>query len=277
MEEKLSMSDIQKGAIQILKEIDNICNKLNIKYVLAYGTLLGAIRHKGFIPWDDDVDIMMPRKDYNILVKYFIENKEKLLPLKIFNTSTVKEYPYMISRISDIRYELDVKNEKKYGIGLFVDIYPIDGLGNDENKSKKLHNKASLYASMCFLSTRNSIKRENTKGICRILLKYPAFIIAKIFGKDFFMKNLTKLSQKFSYDESKYVSCVVWGAIDDIFPRSWLEERIKISFENETFYVPKEYDKFLRQSYGNYMKLPPLKEQKPHHYYEAYKKEGKWD
>lgn len=77
----ISMKEVQKGSLEILKKIDEICNQLNLKYYLAYGTLIGAIRHKGFIPWDDDVDIMMPRKDYDSLVQYFIDHKEELKDL----------------------------------------------------------------------------------------------------------------------------------------------------------------------------------------------------
>lgn len=90
------------------------------------------MRHKGFIPWDDDVDIMMPRDDYQKLISYFKDNSEKLKPLELFSYYNNEKYPHMISRISDSRYILDVDNEADYGIGLFVDIYPMDGVGNSE-------------------------------------------------------------------------------------------------------------------------------------------------
>ena len=86
----ISMQEVQKGSLEILKRIDKICAQLKLKYCLAYGTLIGAIRHKGFIPWDDDVDIMMPRKDYDTLVKYFIDHKDELKPLEIINPQVNK-------------------------------------------------------------------------------------------------------------------------------------------------------------------------------------------
>lgn len=184
----ISMREVQKGSLEILKKINEVCNQLGLKYCLAYGTLIGAIRHKGFIPWDDDIDIMMPRKDYDILVHYFIEHKKELSPFEIINPQVNERCPYTISRISDSRYQLDVDNEEYYGIGLFVDVYPLDGVGNTIEEYSKLKNISSRFASMCFLSTRQSVKRENTKSTLKYIIKFPAFIVAKLIGKKFFMK-----------------------------------------------------------------------------------------
>ena len=201
----ISMQEVQKGSLEILKRIDKICAQLKLKYCLAYGTLIGAIRHKGFIPWDDDVDIMMPRKDYDTLVKYFIDHKDELKPLEIINPQVNKKCPYTISRISDSRYKLDVDNEDDYGIGLFVDVYPLDGVGNSVAEYTKLKNKSSRYASMCFVSTRQKVKRENTKSNFKMAIKYPAFIVGKILGKDFFMNRLYQIAAGCDYDASQYI------------------------------------------------------------------------
>ena len=107
---ELSLSEIQAGSLRILKTIDKVCNILNLRYFLAYGTLIGAIRHKNFIPWDDDIDIMMPRDDYKLLIDYFIKHKDELTPLELFSYYNNPKYPYMISRISDNRFYLDVEN-----------------------------------------------------------------------------------------------------------------------------------------------------------------------
>lgn len=273
--EKLSMTEVQLGALEILKKIDSICKEMKLKYCLAYGTLIGAIRHKGFIPWDDDIDIMMPRRDYDILVDYFVKNKTKLAPFEIFNNREDSNYPYMISRISDSRYELDVDNEKSYGIGLFVDVYPLDGVGDTVEEYTRLKNKSSRYASICFLSTREAVKRENTKSFIKYLVKYPAFLVGKVLGKDFFMKKLEQMAANCDYDNSKYIGCIVWASDDGvrgIFPKEWFKETVEVEFEGHQFLAPKEYDKVLSHGYGNYMELPPEKDRIAHHYYEAYRK-----
>ena len=127
----ISADEAKKGALEIKKKIDEICKELDLKYCLAYGTLIGAIRHKGFIPWDDDIDIMMPRKDYDILINYFLKHKDSVQPLEVINPQVNEKCPYTISRISDSR-----------------------------------------YASMCFLSTRKSVKRENTKSNLKYIIKF---------------------------------------------------------------------------------------------------------
>ena len=271
----ISMKDVQKGSLEILKKIDEICGLLNLKYCLAYGTLIGAIRHKGFIPWDDDVDIMMPRKDYNSFVNYFIDHKEELKQFEIINPQVNNKCPYTISRISDSRYQLDVDNEDDYGIGLFVDVYPLDGVGNTVASYSKLKNISSRFASLCFLSTRQSVKRENTKSALKYMIKFPAFVVAKMLGKAFFMNKLYNMAAKCDYDNSKYIGCIIWASDDGlrgIFPKEWFDEMIDVEFEGAYFKAPKEYDKVLTHGYGDYMKLPPEKDRIAHHYYDAYRK-----
>ena len=111
---ELSLQEIQKGSLEILRIVAKICDKQGLIYYLAYGTLIGAIRHKGFIPWDDDIDIWMPRNDYKKFIEYFIKHKDELKPYELFSVYNNVDYPYEISRISDNRYVLDVDNEAPY-------------------------------------------------------------------------------------------------------------------------------------------------------------------
>jgi lipopolysaccharide cholinephosphotransferase len=272
--ELLTSRDIQVGSLEVLKKIDEVCKQLNLRYYLAYGTLIGAIRHSGFIPWDDDIDIMMPRYDYDKLVNYFIENKDELRPYEIINPMVNNKCPYTISRISDSRYKLIVDNEEDYGIGLFVDIYPLDGAGNSEKEYKRLKNISSMLASLCFLSTRKSVKRENTKSNIKYLIKFPAFVLSKIIGKNFLMKKLYNMASKCDYDNSKYIGCIIWASDDGlrgIFPKCWFDEIIDVEFESYYFKAPKDYDLVLKHGYGDYMKLPDEKDRIGHHYYDAYR------
>lgn len=273
--EKLSMRDVQLASLEILKKVDQVCEKLNLKYFLAYGTLIGAIRHKGFIPWDDDIDIMMPRADYDVLVEYFISHHEELKPFEVINPKVNAKCPYTISRISDSRYSLDVDNEEPYGIGVFIDIYPLDGAGKTVSEYTKLKNKTSRLASLCFLSSKKAVKRENTKSIMKYIIKYPAFIFAKLLGRDFFIQKLYQIASECKYDKSDYVGCIIWASDDGlrgIFKKEWFNEVIETEFEGCKFKIPKDYDKILTHCYGNYMQLPQEKDRIAHHYYDAYKK-----
>lgn len=273
MQRKLSITEVQTVALEILKKITDICEKNGLRYFLAYGTLIGAVRHQGFIPWDDDVDIMMPCKDYEKLCKYFVDNANNLLPLQMMNDETVQDYPYMIARVSDSRYKLSVVNEKSYGIGIFIDIFPLYGLGNDFDTAKRIIYKGKRLSSLIFLSTRCYFHKGMTKSLLKTVVKLPAFIYAKLCGQKYFVDRSLKLIGKYNYDESEYVGCTVWPVYRDFYEKSLLTESIYIPFEKYQFRVPREYKKILTQLYGDYMQFPPEKERIAHHLYTAYLKD----
>ena len=271
---EMQMGEIQQESLKILDTISALCEKLQLRYYLAYGTLIGAIRHQGFIPWDDDIDIMMPREDYTALINYFQSHKEELKPLELYSTYNCPDYPYMISRISNSEYVLDVHNEKPYGLGLFIDIYPMDGMGNSVEEYEALKKKATRYSSLCFLSTRLHCEKGNTKKKWKLLVKYPAFLYAHLMGKNAFVKRLEKMAADCSYNDSDYVGCLVWGSdgVKGVFPKEWFAETAKVTFEGRTFNAPGNYHAVLSRLYGDYMQLPPEKDRIAHHFYKAYKK-----
>ena len=274
MEHELSVEETQNISLEILDIIAHICECLNLRYYLFYGTLIGAIRHKGYIPWDDDLDIMMPRRDHDILMDYLKEHISEYKYLEVFNHEINSEYPYMITRISDNRYRIIMDNEEEYGMGVFIDIYPFDGLGNTKEEALKYALKGDRLSSLCYQSTRKRFAIETTTSAFRKFIKLPVFLIAKLYGKDRFQYKLGKLARVKSYDESEYVGCVVWlsGGEKDIFPRKWFDEYIMAPFGEKKYRIPKEYDTFLRHIYGNYMELPPEKDRIGHHNYKVVKK-----
>lgn len=269
----MTIQDIQKVSLDILKKVAQICDEQGIKYFLAYGTLLGAIRHKGYIPWDDDVDIMMVRPEYEKFLSYMYEHEEEYRPLELLNMQTRKNYPHMITRVSDSRYRLKVTNERDYGLGIFIDIYVIDGIGNTEEEAWKTMRKCCKYPSMIFLSTRKYYHFGNTKGWIKRLLKIPAFVFTHIMGKGYFVGKLNKILSTLDYDNSKYVGCAAWDEISavKVMKKEWIEDLIKVPYEDSEFYIPKHYDEILKVNYGDYMQLPPKEERIMHHLYKAYK------
>lgn len=276
---QLSIDETQKVSLNILKQVAEICERRNLRYCLIYGTLIGAIRHKGFIPWDDDLDIMMPRPDYEKFILYFKAHQNEYQNLVLFTPEECKEYPYMISRISDSRYKIRMENENDYGMGVFIDIYPFDGLGDSKDEALRFGKKGDILSSLCYQATRKHYARENTKSLFRRLIKYPIYKISKIIGKDYFQMRLSSLANKKEYFDSKYVGCVVWlsGGEKDIFLREWFDETIFWPFEGGLFRIPKHYDQILKHIYGNYMQFPPKEEQIGHHFYKVYEKQLKED
>lgn len=269
----LSIKEIQGISLEILKIVTDLCEELHLRYFLIYGTLIGAIRHHGYIPWDDDVDIMMPRPDYDKLLEYL--SVHKLPNLSVFNRQTNQGYPYMITRISDDRYILELENEKSVGMGVFVDIYPYDGLGNTKKEAIRYGMKGDRLSSLCYQATRKHFAIEITRSRIRKIVKLPVFVVSKLIGKNYFQNKLEKLARVKNYDDCEFVGCVVWlsGGVKDIFKRSWFDETIKMPFDKYEFRVPKNYDAVLRHAYGDYMQLPPEKDRVAQHYYKAYRKE----
>lgn len=273
-EEKIELEKTQQIALDILRIVSKVCDEQELRYYLVFGTLIGAIRHKGFIPWDDDLDIMMPRPDHDAFVRYFMSHPERFPNLKIFTPDNSPNYPYMITRVSDDRYRIVMDNEKPYGMGVFIDIYPYDGMGETWKEAVKFQRKGDRLSSFCFQASRNHFERGITKSIFRLIIKFPVFIVCKVIGKDFFQKKLRQLAGQKPYDSTKYVGNAVWGNGGDvcIYERRLFEESIFVDFENEKFRAPVGYNEFLHHIYGDYMKLPPKKDQKPHHGYYVIKK-----
>lgn len=265
---ELTLDEIQQESLKILVKIDEICRKINIKYVLAYGTLIGAVRHKGFIPWDDDVDIMMPRQDFIKFQEYFSQHEEELKPLKICSRDNVKNYEFYISRVSnmDFKYINTIKRKPDIDMGTFVDIYPIDNFGNDESaknvveKIAKINTDYGLYLSGI----------SNTE-LYKTIIKYPLHIIERIKkGKDYQLRvnqEIDEIIKNSFSDTDKYVGVPAWIFRFVQYKREWMDNLIEMDFEGHKFFVPEKYDEILTLEYGDYMKLPPENQRKPHHDY----------
>ncbi len=275
--EELNLKEIQQESYGVLKRISEIFAKQGWRWFLTYGTLIGALRHKGIIPWDDDIDIMMPRPDYEKMRKYFAEHAKELLPLKLFDTKTVSDYPHMISRISNQDFHLVFDNEKDYDIGVFVDIYPLDGVGNDINAAIKIVKKTKKLSSLCFLTSRREFGTDNTDSRIKMIIKYPAFLWARLQGNLHYISKLNEYADKFPYDQSEYVACVVWpvgkknGCERDVFERELFKTKM-VDFEDGKYPIPIGYDEFLSVTYGDYMTPPSESGKKTHHTYKAYRR-----
>lgn len=194
--------------------------------------------------------------------------------LQVFNRETCPEYPYMITRISDDRYVIEMANEKPFGMGVFIDIYPYDGLGRTKDEAIKYGLKGDRLSSLCYQATRKHFAIETTTSPIRKIAKLPVYFYAKLRGKNCFQDKLEKLARVKDYDSSEYIGCVIWlsWGEKDIFPRKWFDETIMMPFDKYEFRVPKEYDRVLRHEYGDYMKLPPEKDRVGHHFFKVYKK-----
>ena len=275
----MTNKEMQEVELEILKVLSQICEEQKLDYFLMYGTLLGAARHKGFITWDDDLDIMMKRSDYDKLLVYLIEHEEELKPYKLFSKENNSDYPFMIARFCDTRYKYVANNEKDCGMGLFVDIYPLDGAGHSWKEVQKRGDYFRFLSSMCFLASRkhffvDHIEYSSKKSVKQTMIKFPLYLLAKAVGVKFWFKRLERLKDKYKYEECSYVGPTTWQSDyrRDVMKKEWVDETIFIDFEDVKFRVPKYYKEVLKHKYGNYMEMPPVEKRVATHDYKAYRK-----
>lgn len=271
----LTIDEIHEGSLNVLKQIIAICDELNIDYFLAYGTLLGAVRHHGFIPWDDDLDIMMLRPDYDRFLAYCDEHREQLAPYQLFHYTNTEYYPYMIPRFCDTRARIkhsDPVNDVK-GMGFFVDIYPLDGINaSSPELEKKLVKKKRLYMSgyvYAETKSKTKTKRSLPVTILREIFRWGAICL----GSRRIAKKSERFATRYSVEECDYITNLTWEDICLIYDKADFSQAILVDFEDIQAKIPVGYDRILRAAYGDYMQLPPENQRVGHHFYDMYRNE----
>ena len=242
------LSQIKERELNILKRFDQYCKENGLKYFLAYGTLLGAVRHKGFIPWDDDIDVWMPKDDYNKLIKQYKDNRFKLMSVE---REKRNQYTYAFAKLVDSETVLIEKVHPEQKLGIYIDIFPLDNL-NDIGKDLKLMKKR--YDRINYFDTAKGVKGT----------------ILKLIGRKQ-LARINRILDSFSKDTGNYIgSCCVIGNQQVAFNKGWFAKTVDVLFEKNTFPAPIEYHKVLEKTYGDYMKYPSIEEQRPQHTFEAY-------
>lgn len=261
---ELGIEEIKDIELKILSEVAEFCDDHGIRYFLACGTLLGAVRHKGFIPWDDDVDIAMPRADYEMFISQFSSERYVLHDFRID-----KKYPYPFAKVSDSRTCLIEDTESPASMGVYIDIFPIDGLPEDEKKRKRFF-KTLEWDRRILAWKRNAVCK--TVGAVHKIIQVIAKIVLKPISVNRLVHRYDKHVKKYDYNTAlnvgHFVTKATWGA--DAKPKSLFSNAIKYEFEQEWFWIPSDYETYLTIEYGDYMKLPPEEDRVSHHGYMAY-------
>lgn len=257
---KISLDEVKNIQLNILKKFDDFCDKNNLRYYLAGGTLLGAIRHKGYIPWDDDIDVCMPRKDYEFLVNNFISN-DKNLTIKSFLLNNL-DIPF--AKIVDISTKIDSKfDESEVNKHLWIDIFPVDGLPEDIYKVKEIYSRCNFYRTLLLLQ---DAKLGEGTTCFRKYAKYLLKPLAKFYGRKRCVEKLEKIAKSNPYETSKYVGAVTWGlyGVGERMLKSEFEKSVELEFEGYKFPAFSCWDSYLTGLYGDYMQLPPVEKRKTH-------------
>lgn len=257
------MNDLQKIEFELLKAFKEVCEKLNLNYFLVCGSCLGAARHGGFIPWDDDMDVGMFREDYNI----FMEKAQELLPEGVFlqNYKTDPNFPAVFAKLRNSNTTYIEKNIKglKMNHGVYIDIFPLDGYPEDVKEQKKLTSKKTWY----LLKMLCMVPHIGTKT------KIAAFVF-RLLG---YHKKTAKIAEKYEKLISKYPTkdskriCNhgTWYGDRDYIMADRYGKGTELTYEGMTIRVPEKYDEYLTDLYGDWRTPPPPEKQKGHHEYEV--------
>lgn len=256
--------EAQSIELDILIAFSEYCKSNGLRYFLAYGTLIGAVRHKGFIPWDNDVDVVMPRPDYEKLLS-LVQEKPIAEHLHILDYRRERTFPY--AKVVDTRTvckEHFLVTEDN--MGLYVDIFPLDGMPDDEEEQNRIFRKVNILSKLYVLANY----RFNTGSTPVIrLIKNILYPVSRLVSSRWVCEKLNTLCAAYPYDASDKVINIVWTwGRRELTPREYFTAASGI-FENREFTIPAEYDKMLTQYYGNYMQLPP-DEERVVHVFEAY-------
>ena len=264
---ELTLDEIKQTELEILKMFHSFCVEHNIRYFISHGTLLGAIRYKAFIPWDDDLDVLVPREDYDRLIKLFRDTEQ----YRLFAYEKNKTYFYPYAKLCDMttrKVESGYNNGTK--LGLDIDVFPLDHWDDDLEKAKlesKRQKQSMFRLGLTKLQKPDSINpaKRFAKGIVMAL--------CKLRGSGYYVESLMRFANKPEQKGSRYLGSKAWNVYGerDILPAEAFAEAIELEFEGEKFFAPVGYDAFLTSLYGDYLPEPPVEKRKTHHSFKAYR------
>lgn len=261
-EHLLTLDEIHARELDMLKLVKEICEKHQLRYYLAGGTLLGAIRHQGFIPWDDDIDLLVPRPDYEKLQA--IIAGQPLLPRYEFHSSDLGNLNDPCCKLFDLTTRVDKKFiEDEYDKYLWIDIFPMDGLPEDEKEVESIYRRIiRARKRIKFMKAKNGTGSSRWKAIVKPFLK-P--FVNLIFGKKRTVRYIEKIAKSYPFEGSYYIGGSVFGyGPQERMIREDYVKGVPVMFEDCEVTAPGCYDTYLKALYGDYLELPPEDKRQVH-------------
>ena len=264
MEIKSIKKEWNATILDILKAFMKICKDNGLTYYCCAGTAIGAVRHHGIIPWDDDIDVIMPRPDYDRLLE--IAKTADFGKYEIITPYDDETYPLYFSKLSNRNTTLIEDRQIPCVIGLYVDIFPLDATDDDMAKAKRLKDRyTKIINRLNAVSTHNTfgeylslLKKKEEWG--RFAIKTLAFFCRSAVRRHL-IRQMDRLSHLYDYDKAKNVQ-VYTGSYGhrEVFPKAWLGKGKEFPFEDTTVLLPECYDEYLRHFFNDYMQFPPVEQ-----------------
>ena len=267
---EISLNEMKKLQIDILDNIDKFCKKNKINYWIDCGTLLGAVRHSGYIPWDDDIDIGMLRENYDKFLKLY---HDKNFRYELNAAELNKDYYYQLGKVYDtktILYEPDEETGIKSAV--YVDVFVYDNAPDDDNLVKKMYDKRDLYNKLRLAQVYpNMYDKSNFK---KKAMRFFLNIYLKFLPKNYYTKKCIKNSKRYMNENTKRIGNFTSAARIAV-DKKVFSSFVDVTFEKKKYPAPVGYKEYLKAFYGDYMKLPPKEKQMSLHKFKAYYKGDK--
>ena len=257
----LTLEEIQNEELKMLAETISFFDNKKFNYYIWAGTFLGAVRHKGFIPWDDDVDLAMTRPEYNKFIEYLKNNGNK-----IANNLEVIGYEldnYDLPFLKIINTDIMVEEEEQADKYLWIDIFPLDGTPQNNNKYYK---RVQFFNKILKLKRQQKLhQRLYASSLLKKIVKNAIMNILRLWKYDNYLKFYQKYCTKYDYYKSKYIHNNVWSDSPETYPIKELKNR-EYTFNGLKVNGIYDYDSLLTGGYGDYMVIPPVDKRKTHNF-----------
>ena len=266
---ELTLQELRNIQFELLKHFKEFCEHNGIRYFICNGTLLGAVKYHRYIPWDDDIDVFLPRLDYDRLLEAFAEKNDNA-SYEIMSFGRTENYYYPFAKLIDTRTKLIEKNVCDINLGVNIDIFPIDNIGNTPKEVSR------NFAKMKKLRKKLNWARLNDYTSSSIVKKLAKIIISsgyKLVGAKRYCEKIIALG-KANKNDTEYIGNYIWGfyGTGEALPKKCFSSTVDVVFEGITFPAPVGYHEYLQGLYGDYSKEPPPEKQKTHHSFKAYRK-----
>jgi len=249
---------LQLHILDHLRMIDKVCKEHHLRYYLVAGTMLGAIRHKGFIPWDDDLDIGMPREDYDQLMEHHKEWVPS--PYEVVCAEHGEDYPGNFAKIINADTTLIERKHLNFISGTYIDVFPIDGMTSNTLMQRIHMFRHSFLHKIIYLLRRDPYKHGHGPS------SWLPLLVQRLFDERNTMKRLLQLQRKYDYEKHDLVVDHDFK-MRGIMPKQIYGLPTPVEFEGETFWGVAQSDEYLRRIYGNYMEIPAGEKQKQHNFH----------
>ena len=260
------MTELQENLLQMLEWFHSFCEKEKLRYYVIGGTMIGAVRHKGFIPWDDDADVAMPRQDYEKMLRIFRKRGKHQIGRYLLETidSDAPDFFYTYGKLYDTATTMTEKARTNCRRGLYLDIFPLDGVGNTLEEAQKYYKAIDrknmfLMTRVCAIDRRRSAYKNAAILVSRLI---PSFVV----NNKKLAREIDHMCKKKDFDTCKYVcNCSSRYRSREIIERRLLGTPAEYAFEGITVMGPERYDEYLTHIFGDWRKLPPKEKQVAYH------------